>query len=237
MSLPDDNLWRGADLPARNGRVLSRVNGWVAVSAVTATLIAVTANANASEPFVLLALGDSLVAGFGLPDQDGFTSVLERELQEAGYDVTVINAGVSGDTTAGGVARLDWALADDPDAVLVELGANDMLRGLDPVAARANLDAILARLQQDDIPTLLAGMLASPNWGSEYQAAFDGMYPDLAALYDVPLYPFFLDGVAADADLNQPDGIHPNRDGVEVIVGNMLPYVISLIDNHRPVGG
>jgi len=182
-------------------------------------------------------LGDSLVAGYGLAAQDGFTSVLEDELQAAGYDVVVVNAGVSGDTTAGGVARLDWALADDPVAVLVELGANDMLRGLDPAQAHDNLSAILARLQQDETPALLAGMLASPNWGAEYQAAFDGMYPELAVQYDVPLYPFFLDGVASDAGLNQPDGIHPNREGVDIIVGNMLPYVIMLIESHQPSGG
>lgn len=218
---------------------MSRVNGlmvrgWVAAPALAVSLAAMPA---AAEPFVLLALGDSLVAGYGLLDEDGFTSVLETELQAAGYDVDVINGGVSGDTTAGGVARLDWALADNPDAVLVELGANDMLRGLDPAAARENLAAILDRLRQDGIPALLAGMLAGPNWGVEYQAAFDGMYPELAAEYEVPLYPFFLEGVAADSELNQPDGIHPNRAGVDVIVGNMLPYVIELIDTHMQAGG
>jgi acyl-CoA thioesterase-1 len=224
-------------LPARNGRVKSIVNGWTAVSAVTVTLFVASSGSVAAEPFVLLALGDSLVAGYGLPDRDGFTSVLESELVDAGYDVTVLNAGVSGDTTAGGVARLDWALADDPDAVLIELGANDMLRGLDPAEARTNLETILSRLQADDIPALLAGMLASPNWGPEYQAEFDAMYPELAEMYDVPLYPFFLEGVAADATLNQSDGIHPNRNGVDIIVDNILPYVMALIDDHRSDGG
>lgn len=221
-------------MPARNGRVLSRVNGWAAVSAVTVALTTVPV---AAEPFVLLALGDSLVAGYGLSSEDGFTAVLQDALQAEGYDVTVINAGVSGDTTAGGVARLDWALADHPDAVLVELGANDMLRGLDPAEARANLVTIMNRLQEEGIPALLAGMRASPNWGPEYQTAFDTIYPDLAVQFDVPLYPFFLEGVAAEASLNQPDGIHPNRDGVDVIVGNLLPYVIELIDSQATAGG
>lgn len=234
MNFPDVSRRHCASVPGRHGRVLSGVNGWAAVSAVTAALVAAPA---AAEPFVLLALGDSLVAGFGLPTEDGFTAVLEDALRAEGYDVTVVNAGVSGDTTAGGVARLEWALADDPDAVLVELGANDMLRGLDPSEARANLTIILDRLREKDVPTLLTGMRASPNWGSEYQAAFDAIYPDLAMHFDVPLYPFFLEGVAANADLNQPDGIHPNRDGVDVIVGNLLPYVIDLIDNYAIAGG
>lgn len=234
MKFPDISRWRRPGVPARNGRGVSGVNGWAAVSVVTVALVAVPATA---EPLVLLALGDSLVAGFGLPPDDGFTAVLEDALQAEGYDVTVVNAGVSGDTTAGGVARLDWSLADDPDAVLVELGANDMLRGLDPEDARENLSAILARLRDEGIPTLLAGMRASPSWGPEYQAAFDTIFPDLAAEYGVPLYPFFLEGVAADPALNQPDGIHPNRQGVDVIVANLLPYVIDLIDGQTSAGG
>ena len=178
----------------------------------------------------ILALGDSLTAGYGLPQGDGFTDQLQAALQEAGYDAVVLNAGVSGDTTAGGLARLDWALADAPDLVIVELGANDALRGIDPVSSRANLSAILAELQARDLPTLLAGMLAPRNLGADYVSAFDGMYGDLAEEYDVPLYPFFLEGVAAEPELNQPDGIHPNASGVAIIVDGILPDVTAMLD-------
>ncbi|KAA1055458.1 arylesterase [Azospirillum argentinense] len=181
-------------------------------------------------PYTLLALGDSLTAGYGLPEPQAFTVQLQAALRAKGYDVTVVNAGVSGDTTAGGLSRLDWALADKPDAVLVELGANDMLRGLDPAAARANLDAILKRLTGETLPVLLAGMYASPSLGRAYMDRFNAIYPDLAKTYDVQLYPFFLDGVAADAALNQPDGIHPNAAGVKVIVERITPHVARLLD-------
>lgn len=182
----------------------------------------------------LLALGDSLTAGYGLATADGFTAQLERALADRGYDIDVINAGVSGDTAAGGLARLDWALADQPDLALVELGANDGLRGLDPAETRRNLAAILETLAARDIPTLLAGMYAPPNLGADYGTAFNGLYPDLADQFDVPLYPFFLDGVAADPALNQDDGIHPNADGVAVIVERLTPYVIDLIESAGP---
>ncbi|MCC7275481.1 MAG: arylesterase [Alphaproteobacteria bacterium] len=178
----------------------------------------------------LLALGDSLTAGFGLPTGDGFTARLQRALRAAGYDVTVVNGGVSGDTSAGGLARLDWALADKPDAALVALGANDALRALEPAQTEANLDRILARLKAAGVRTLLVGMLAPPNLGREYGAAFDAIYARLAERHGVPLYPFFLDGVAADAALNQPDGIHPNAAGVAVVVARMLPAVTRLLD-------
>ncbi|MEM7122144.1 MAG: arylesterase [Pseudomonadota bacterium] len=178
----------------------------------------------------ILALGDSLTAGYGLPQGDGFTDQLQAALQEAGYDAVVLNAGVSGDTTAGGLARLDWALADAPDIVIVELGANDALRGIDPASSRANLSAILAELQARDLPTLLAGMLAPRNLGADYVTAFDGMYGELAEEYDVPLYPFFLEGVAAEPELNQPDGIHPNASGVAIIVDGILPDVTAMLD-------
>lgn len=178
----------------------------------------------------ILALGDSLTSGYGLPQGDGFTDQLQAALRDEGYDVVVLNAGVSGDTTAGGLARLDWALADDPDLVIVELGSNDALRGIDPAVSRANLDAILAQLQERGIAALLAGMLAPRNLGADYVEAFDGMYGELAEAYDVPLYPFFLEGVAAEPELNQPDGIHPNASGVAVIVDGILPDVRATLD-------
>lgn len=192
-------------------------------------------SADATEgPIRLLAFGDSLVAGFGLASSNAFPAQLQRALREAGYEVEVINAGVSGDTTAGGAARIDWALGDDPDFALVELGANDALRGIDPESARDNLDYILQRLREERVPVLLAGMYAPANWGPDYVRAFNAIYPDLAAEYEVPLYPFFLDGVATEPRLNQGDGIHPNAEGVLVIVGRILPSVIDLIEGAGP---
>lgn len=177
----------------------------------------------------ILALGDSLTAGFGLDEKDSFPSQLEAALKAKGYDVEVLNAGVSGDTTAGGLDRLDWALADTPDLAIVELGANDGLRAIDPAATRANLDRILARLNETKIPTLLAGMLAPPNLGRAYGDAFNAIFPDLAKAHGVAFYPFFLDGVAMVPALNQGDGMHPNAEGVKVIVDRITPAVIELI--------
>ncbi|MGE0723165.1 MAG: arylesterase [Alphaproteobacteria bacterium] len=177
----------------------------------------------------LLALGDSLTAGFGLAPEDGFTARLERALRARGREVTVLNAGVSGDTSAGGLARIDWTLADKPTAALVALGANDALRGIDPARTFENLDRIVARLKAEGIPTLLVGMLAPPNLGREYGEAFNALYPRLAAKHGVPLYEFFLDGVAAEPALNQADGIHPNAAGVRVMVERMLPAVERLL--------
>jgi acyl-CoA thioesterase-1 len=170
-------------------------------------------------------LGDSLAAGYGLPAEEAFPARLEAALQAEGYECEVQNAGVSGDTSAGGLARLDWTLAEEPSHVIVELGGNDGLRALPPEEMAANLDAILARLAEDDIPALLTGMLPPPNLGAEYGEEFRAVFPRLAERHDVPLYPFFLDGVAAEPELNQPDGIHPNAAGVEVIVERMLPTV------------
>lgn len=177
----------------------------------------------------LLILGDSLTAGYGLPQTDSFPAQLEKALHAESISVSVVNAGVSGDTTAGGLARLDWALKDKPDAVIVELGANDGLRGLDPAQSVANLTAILDRLKDEGIPVLLAGMLAPPNLGQRYGKAFNGMYQRLGARDGVIFYPFFLEGVAADPALNQADGIHPNRQGVAVIVERILPAVKKLL--------
>ncbi|HMA16031.1 MAG TPA: arylesterase [Kiloniellaceae bacterium] len=177
-----------------------------------------------------MAFGDSLTHGYGLGPGETFPEQLEAALQADGFDVTVLNAGNSGDTTAGGLARLDWALADDPDAMIVELGANDGLRGLDPAATYANLDAMLTKLKDAGLPVLLAGMLAPPNLGREYGEAFNAVYPRLAEKHDVLLYPFFLDGVAAERALNQGDGIHPNAEGVAEIVARIKPHVVRLLE-------
>ena len=177
----------------------------------------------------LLVLGDSLGAGFGLPAEQGFVPRLEAALRRRGHDISVANGSISGDTTAGGRARLDWALASKPDFVLVALGGNDGLRGLDPAETRANLAAILARLQARNVPVLLAGMKAPRNLGPDYERAFNRAWPELAARYGALLYPFFLDGVALDPALNQPDLIHPNEAGVAAIVKRILPYVERLI--------
>ena len=184
----------------------------------------------AAEPVKILALGDSLTAGYGLPEADAFTTRLQQALKDKGYDVQVINAGVSGDTTAGGRARLDWALGDQPDVAVVELGANDGLRGLDPASTRENLDAILTVMKERGVPTLLAGMYAPRNLGREYGDRFNAIYPELAAKHDVPLYPFFLEGVALDPKLNQEDGMHPNAKGVAIVVAGILPHLTALID-------
>lgn len=189
--------------------------------------------AGAGEAVRLLVLGDSLTSGYGLPAGQAFPARLQRALAAAGRDVRVIDAGVAGDTTAGGLARLDWALADAPHAAIVALGANDGLRGLDPGATRANLDRILARLEAVGVEALLVGMLAPPNLGPEYGAAFDALFPALATRRGVAFYPFFLAGVAARPALNQADGIHPNARGVQVMVDRMTPHVLRLLDASR----
>jgi acyl-CoA thioesterase-1 len=177
----------------------------------------------------LLVFGDSLVAGYGLAHEDGFEAQLKAALQRAGHPVRILDGGVSGDTSAGGRARLDWALADNPDAAIVELGANDALRGTDPAETAANLTAILDTLAARHIPVLLCGMLAPPNLGAAYGAQFKAVYQRLAGRQGVLFYPFFLDGVAGDAALNQADHMHPNPRGVTVIVGRILPVVEQLL--------
>ncbi|MER2632751.1 MAG: arylesterase [Rhizobiaceae bacterium] len=176
-----------------------------------------------ARPLHLVAFGDSLTAGYMLPADAAFPAVLEKRLNAAGLAVTIVNAGVSGDTTAAGLARLDWSIPDGTDGVILELGANDALRGLDPARAQANLDAMLARLAARNIPVLLAGMLAPRNNGPEYATAFDGMFRRLAEKHGATLYPFFLEGQAGVAGLTLPDGIHPNRQGVEKIVDGIYP--------------
>ena len=188
-----------------------------------------------AEGLKLLALGDSLTAGYGLGPGDGLTDVLQSKL-DAVYGegaITVINAGVSGDTTKGGLARLDWALFDEPDMALIALGGNDMLRGLEPADSYQNLDAILSQLAAENIPVLLAGMLAPSNLGAQYQTEFDAIYPRLAQAHNVVYYPFLLEGVALSPTLNQPDGLHPNRDGVDVIVARLFQAIEALIEKAK----
>ena len=198
-----------------------------AVAFVAALVLA--AGPAAAAPLKIVALGDSLTAGYGLGPGEGFVPRLQAALRAAGHDVTVVDAGVSGDTASDGLARLDWSVGDDAGAVIVELGGNDALRGIDPAVTRAALDALLARLAARRLPVLLAGMRAPPNLGADYAATFDPIYGDLSARHGVALYPFFLDGVAADAALNQADGIHPNAAGVGVLVGRILPAVEALL--------
>lgn len=206
--------------------------------AVLALLLGMAGPAGAA-PLRILVLGDSLAAGYGLAEPDSFPAQLAAALAAQGVEAKVINGGVSGDTSAGGLARLDWVLADDPQLVILELGANDGLRGLDPKATGANLEAIVARLVAEKRAVLLAGMKAPPNLGADYGAAFDGLYPAIAARHGIALYPFFLDGVVTDPALNQDDGIHPNAAGVKVIVQRILPYVVKAIDAlpHTAAGG
>ena len=189
--------------------------------------------ANAASPLKIVALGDSLTAGYGLPAKDGFVPRLQAALAAKGLAAEVVNAGVSGDTAADGLARLDWSVPDGTDAVIVELGANDMLRGLNPAVTRDGLDAILQRLARRHIAILLCGMRAAPNLGAEYGRSFDSIYPDFAAQYGALLYPFFLDGVAANLSLTQSDSMHPNAAGVGVIVERILPEVEELIARAR----
>jgi acyl-CoA thioesterase I len=181
----------------------------------------------------VVALGDSLTAGLGLPAKDGFVPQLQTALEAPGANVEIANAGVSGDTASDGLARLDWSVPAGTDAVIVELGANDMLRGIDPKATRDALDAILARLEQRHIAIMLCGMKAAPNLGVDYGRAFERIYPELAAKYGAVFYPFFLDGAAADRALTQPDGVHPNAAGVAAIVRRILPKVQELIARVR----
>ena len=216
--------------PARHPRTVGRWTG-VARAWLLALLALATAGLSAgsrAESLRILMLGDSLTAGYGLASRDGLPARLEAALRARGLDAGVIDAGVSGDTTAGGLARLEWALADRPHAVIVALGANDALRAIDPAVARSNLDRLLAALSERGLPVLLAGMLAPRNLGSEYGARFDAIYPELAERHGALLYPFLLDGVATVPALNQADGLHPNAAGVEVIVERMLPSVLCL---------
>ena len=224
-------------LPAPTGleQLAARLAGF-ALALLILVLAALPHEAGA-EPVRILAFGDSLVHGYGLQAGETFPEQLQAALKQRGLSAEVINAGNSGDTSAAGRARLDWALADEPDLVLVEFGGNDSLRGIDPADTRRNLDDILARLTARGLPVLLAGMRAPRNMGDDYVEDFDSVFPQLAEKHGVTLYPFFLEGVALDPALNLPDGIHPNPKGVAVIVENILPAVEGMIRALEAGGG
>ena len=188
-----------------------------------------------AEPLKIVAFGDSLMAGYGLNPGESFPEKLEKALRARGHDVVIGNAGVSGDTTSSGLSRLDWSVPDGTDLVILELGANDMLRGVSPEITEKNLDEMIARLKVRNIAVLLAGMRAAPNLGPDYAAAFDGIYSRLAEKHGLPLYPFFLDGVAADRSFLLEDGMHPNAAGIDRMVERFLPVVENLI-TERPGG-
>jgi acyl-CoA thioesterase-1 len=212
------------------GRFAAAVNSLLAVL-LLATIAVLPARAQ-STPIKIAVLGDSLAAGFGVKPAESFPARLEAGLKAQGRNVTVLNHGVSGDTTAGGLDRIDWMLADKPDIVLVELGGNDALRGIDPAVTEKNLAAIVEKLKAAGVAVWLAGMLAPRNLGSDYVTAFDGLYKRIAEKYQVPLYPFVLDGVAQDPAFIQADGIHPNPKGAQVMADRLLPFVTENLDAH-----
>jgi len=191
------------------------------------------ASASAAETLRIVAFGDSLTAGYGLPQGQDFASRLEAALKKRGHDVVIANAGVSGDTTAGGRARFDWAVPPETDGVILELGANDVLRGIPPKTTRANLEDILARLRKRNIPVLLTGMRALANWGPDYAKAFEAIFPELSEKYGALYYPFFMEGVIDKPELKLEDALHPNQQGVETIVSRIVPDVEKLIARVR----
>jgi acyl-CoA thioesterase-1 len=219
----------GIFIAAVEGRLRSFL--YMLALALSATTLALPASAQsqATRPIKMVVLGDSLSAGLGLSASAAFPVRLQKALKAKGIDVDMINAGVSGDTTSGGRDRLDWSVPEGTEAVILELGANDALRGIDPKVARAALTEILSRLQARKIAVLLCGMVAPPNYGADYSARFNAIYPDLAKTFSVPLYPFFLEGVATNARLNQADGLHPTAEGVDAIVKNILPTVEAFL--------
>lgn len=209
-------------------RTLAQIMALAAVFHVLGSGL-MAASVAAKGPVRIVAFGDSLTAGYMLPPDQAFPRQLEAALKARGHNVDVINAGVSGDTTAAALERFDWAVPDDADGAIVELGANDALRGMDPAAARRNLEAIIARLKQRRIPVLLAGMMAPRNWGADYVRQFDGMYAQIAKESGVALYPFFLDGVALDPKLTLSDGLHPTGAGIAEVVRRILPMAEDLV--------
>jgi acyl-CoA thioesterase-1 len=219
-----------------SGRVQTALRG-ILVAAIGVAMIWATmqdrADAAEPKPLKIVAFGDSLTAGFGVPAEAAFPVKLAAALKAKGQNVEIVNAGVSGDTASGGLARVDWSVQDGTDAVILELGANDALRGIDPKVTRAALDSILKKFKARNIPVLLAGMRAPRNMGPDYAREFDAIYPEVAAAHGAIFYPFFLDGVATDAKLNQADGIHPTAAGVDVIVGRIMPKVEELIAELR----
>lgn len=212
--------------PSRKGKR----TGFLALLALATVWMIAAGGSARAEPLRLVAFGDSLTAGLGLPADQAFPARLQAALKAKGHDVLIENAGVSGDTTSAGLARLDWSVPQGTDGVILELGANDALRGINPAITEKALDSMLGRLKGRNIPVLLAGMLAPPNLGPAYGAQFNAIYGHLAEKYQVPLYPFFLDGVAGQPGLNQPDGLHPTSAGVDVIVEKMLPAVEAFVE-------
>ncbi|RBW52337.1 arylesterase [Ruegeria sp. A3M17] len=204
--------------------------------ALMALLFVCCGFAATAEPLVIAALGDSLTQGYGLPEQDGFVPQLDQWLKDQGADVQLINAGVSGDTTAGGAARVDWTLTPDVDAMIVALGGNDLLRGIDPAVSRAHLETIVTSARAAEVEVLLIGMQSPGNYGVDYKQAFDAMYPDLAKAYQLVFAESFFEGLQPNGDPNavrqfmQPDGIHPNKEGVARIVAALGPYVLELVE-------
>ncbi|MDM5147795.1 arylesterase [Candidatus Persebacteraceae bacterium Df01] len=206
------------------------------MKAILIAIVAVVtlfAPVRADSPVIITAFGDSLAAGYGLKKNEGFVPVLQAHLREQGLPVKVINAAIAGDTTSDALARVDWMLEDKPDIVIVEFGANDMFRGIPIALTQKNFDAIIRRIQQTGAHVLLAGMFAPNNYGEKYKSNFKDLYKKLSVKYDVPLYPFFLFGVALQQALNLPDGIHPNADGVKIIVNNIAPQVAGMVRNLR----
>ncbi len=230
------NARQAARRPDMGRATLVRHDGRRAALAflIVSLLMTLTMPLGAAErPLTLVALGDSLTAGYGLPADAAFPAQLEAALKARGHAVTIANAGVSGDTATGGLDRAAWSVPDGTDGVILELGANDMLRGTDPAVTEKALDAIVAGLKARGIPVLLAGMRAAPNLGPDYGKRFDAIYPRLAARYGLLLYPFFLDGIAGDRSLNLPDGLHPTKAGVARIVSGILPSVEEFLTRLR----
>jgi acyl-CoA thioesterase-1 len=221
----------GNSAAAVEGRMAMFVHILVLIMALmtTQTVFAQAPAAIPAKPIKMVVLGDSLSAGYGLPATGAFPVRLQKSLEAKGIKVDMINAGVSGDTSSGGRDRLDWSIPEGTEAVILELGANDALRGIDPAVTRAALSDILTQLKARKIAVLMCGMLAPPNYGPEYAARFNAIYPELSKSFGLPLYPFFLEGVAAEAKLNQPDGLHPTAEGIDVIVKNMLPMVEAFL--------
>ncbi|MEA3534158.1 arylesterase [Rhizobium sp. CC-YZS058] len=202
-----------------------RLKGLIPVFITALAMLIAAALPSRAAPLSIVGFGDSLMAGYQLPQNEGFTAKLEQALKAKGHDVTVTNAGVSGDTTSGGLARIDWSVPDGTRGVILELGANDALRGIAPEETRKNLVAMLEKLKARNIPVLLVGMLSPPNMGGDYADRFNAIYPELAKTYGVEFYPFFLDGVVENAGLKLEDGMHPNAKGVDQMVARMLPSV------------
>lgn len=227
---------RSSFKPTASGAARRRLAGCVAFVAAALGLAGFGGSALADQPVRILAFGDSLTAGTGLNPDEIFPARLQARLKADGIDAVVLNGGFFGDTTGGGRARLKWSLKDKPQYAIVELGVNDALRGVAPSVAEANLDTILARLRDAHVKVLLAGMRAPANWGREYQVAFEAIYPRLAAKYDVPLYPFFPDDVAADSALTSGGDLHPTAHGVETVVARIAPAVERLIGPGQPGG-